>query len=470
MSKLKIIAKNSRLYYLSAVLFLLPAYLVRFSILGIPTTLLEILIYLGIIWSLFNLKDWKKLSQIPRLIWLGIGLFVLSAVMGTLISPNKTTALGQLKGFIIDPLLLMALIYIWLAGKEKISYLYQSLIASGVVVGLIAIYQRLAEITTFDNRVLSVWQYDPGASPNYLSLYLAPIAVLAFIQLISCTRLSLRQPANLKITLRTSKSPAPDEHRRCQDLQNPRGENAGRASRRLSAMLSAGKLKSILYGMVGLTVILAGLYLSGSRGGLLAFAAGVGYFTLKTLWQTRPPWLSKTGRLPTDRWLTVGLILIIVTGIFLAGRPDLSVGPDSGRISSSNNIRWQIWQVTVQEIIPQRWLTGVGLGNFQNHFTQLTQDRVNFPEFISPRALTPHNLFLTLWVNGGIMMLGSLSLILYLLYTNPSKDLIIEKTLMLSIIVYGLIDTPFLKNDLSILVWLIFTAYVIKTIPKQVAD
>lgn len=395
-----------KIIYLGLALFLLPSYLIRFSLFGIPTTLLEILIYLGVIWAMFHPKDWQKLKTIPLKIWLPVLFFVLSAIIGVLVAPAKTQALGQLKGFIIDPLIFVGLVYLW-TPKEKINWLYDSLILSGIVLSLIALWQKLYHIQSFDGRTLSVWQWDPSASPNYLSMYLAPIAVLFFCRL-----------GNFK------------------------------------------NGKKLIDWLPGFILVVLAIIWSGSRGGLLSAGAGILYFYTFSLLN-----LHKASR--TIKTIIISLVVLASVGLlFIWGKPDFAVTPDSGRISSSNNIRWEIWQVTIKEIIPQHWLLGVGLGNFQNHFTKLTQNRVNFPEFISPQALTPHNLFLTLLANGGIIMLGSILVLLYFLYADPKNSDNISKAVMLSIIVYGLVDTPFFKNDLSIIFWLIIIAYVVKNYHK----
>ncbi|TSC93142.1 MAG: O-antigen polymerase [Candidatus Berkelbacteria bacterium Licking1014_7] len=385
-----------KIFYLSFVLFMLPTYLVRFTVLSIPTTLLEILIWVGFAWSLFNWREWRKLKSIPRFIHLAIALFLLGALVGVARAPDKISALGQFKGFILDPLLLAGLVYIW-TPKSKKALLYDGLILSGIILSLISLWQKLNGAATADGRVMSVWQWDPGASPNYLSMFLAPIAVLAF-----CLNPNL--PAR-----------------------------------------RAGKF--------GFVAIILGIIFSGSRAGLLAVGAGILFWLVA----------SNTRKIKINRYLAYTILMVVFLAVlWWTGKPDFSVSPDSGRISSSNNIRWEIWRVTIREILPsnQNWLWGAGLGNFQNYFTELTAGRVNFPEYISPRALTPHNLYLHLWLSGGIIMLAGFLYLIWSAFKNPLNSL--EKSVIFSILIYGLIDTPIFKNDLGVIWWLMIFTIILK--------
>src|SRR3990172_8981196 len=97
-------------YLISLIFLLLPAYLIRFSILGIPTTLLEVLIYLVFLYGLWRAKK-EGFRKIPAKIYLPAGLLIIALIISALISPDKRTALGEFKGFFIDPLLVFWLIY-----------------------------------------------------------------------------------------------------------------------------------------------------------------------------------------------------------------------------------------------------------------------------------------------------------------------------------------------------------------------
>ena len=101
---------SNRLIYL--VLLLLPSYLVRFKIFGLPSTLLEIIIYaLALVWLADSLAK-KDLKQRLRAVWWKLDnltwpltLFFLASVISVLTSSNPRISLGIFKGWYFDAFL-----------------------------------------------------------------------------------------------------------------------------------------------------------------------------------------------------------------------------------------------------------------------------------------------------------------------------------------------------------------------------
>lgn len=395
------------IYLLALIVFALPSYLIRFKIFGIPTTLLEILIYFGVLVQVlgFRKKDLENLFKKPlRSTLHALYLFLFAAFISIFISPDKYQALGQFKAFFLDPVFLFFLIYLNVKTKEDISKILGALIFSGIFVSLFSFYQFFTHQVDEQGRVIGLFGY----SPNYLALYLGPIIVLLFAY---CLQLIVNK-----------------------------------------------KFLWLSVCCLLLVVSSFALYLSGSRGGYLAIASGVlalGYFLLLTKFSQ------------FKKWISIGFLVVLLSGFFALwqiSKPDFSISPSEGkRIVSSQNLRWEIWKVSIKEILPQKWLKGVGLSNFQNYFTNLTKERVNFPEFIAPYALTPHNLFLTIWLNLGLLGLISFLWLLYLFFKKgilllKTKDpflAIILMAAMIAIIFHGLVDTSYFKNDLSCLFWIL---------------
>ena len=96
-----------------AIVFFLPAYLIRFKIFGLPTTLLEVLIYiLFLLWlakQAFN-KNWRvtrniELNRSNKLLFIGLLLFISGALIASLFSSNKEASFGLLKAYFFDPFL-----------------------------------------------------------------------------------------------------------------------------------------------------------------------------------------------------------------------------------------------------------------------------------------------------------------------------------------------------------------------------
>lgn len=388
-------------YLISLILLLLPSYLIRFSIFGIPTTLLEVLIYLVFFYGLYRARK-IGFRNIPAKIYLPIGLLIVALIIATIISPDKRTALGEFKGFFIDPILVFWLIYQFIK-KEDLPKIFWALILAGLFVAAHTIVQKILGHITEDGRVIGIF----GFSPNYLALFLAPVAVLT---------------ASLLFT----------------DYRLPSLKN-----------------KYLHFAVVGslLAVSLVAIYFSGSRGGFLAIAAGLGVFLIAQYWS----WIQK--RLSAKIIVVILIVVASYTGwTFL--RPDFSAETIGGRTVTSNNIRWEIWRTSL-ELGSKHPILGVGLGNFQNAFDELTRNRVNFPEYITPMALTPHNLFLMFWLSTGILGLVAFLWLLVSFYRQVLRNFKEEFSpivfaVMFSIVIYGLIEASIWKNDLSIIFWAIW--------------
>ncbi|MBI3495397.1 O-antigen ligase family protein [Candidatus Berkelbacteria bacterium] len=244
-----------------------------------------------------------------------------------------------------------------------------------------------------DGRALSVFALDPTANPNFLALFLVPIAAFTLAQLT--------------------------------DLQ---------------------KQQFILWPALLLNFI--AIVLSRSRGGILGLTLGI-LFVLLT-------------RFKKNLWGRVGIVVIVmlvVTGIYRS-LPNLAATPNSGRIASSNNIRYEIWKTTREMLAsPKPIFVGFGLGNYQQTFTEFTKDRVNYPEFIAPEALTPHNLVLALWANGGLLMV--MSFIWLIVVAFKKRGGLAAQSALIALLGHGLVDTPYFKNDLSVLFWIIIVLIMI---------
>jgi len=146
------------------------------------------------------------------------------------------------------------------------------------------------------------------------------------------------------------------------------------------------------------------------------------------------------------------VFLLLAVAFFVGGylyfRPDWS---DAGRKATSSNVRYYIWLTSV-EMIGENPLLGVGLSNYQKYFTDLTSDRVNYLEFIAPQALTAHNIFLQIYLTTGFLGLVSfVALVGLVLFKCRKKQYM---AFLIAILAYGLVDTPFFRNDLAILFWI----------------
>jgi O-antigen ligase len=162
----------------SAVIFLLPAYLIRFNVFGIPTNALELLLLAALmVWIFWDYRDFvgvvKRFPYKIPLLLLFSGLF-LSAVVGD----NFKVSLGIIKGWFVVPVCFSFLVLGGAFSDREKEKLLMVLYYSAAAVSLIAISYYLCGFLTYDGRVRAFWE-----SPNHLAMYISPGLILGFERL-----------------------------------------------------------------------------------------------------------------------------------------------------------------------------------------------------------------------------------------------------------------------------------------------
>lgn len=155
-------------------ILLLPSYLIQFSVFGIPTNALEILILLTFIAYLIEgkclfLEFYKKHKIISGAI-LAIFLGLLSS---TIINNDYQAGLGIIKSWFAIPL-----IFAWVVYEEKQSgqnseNIYKCLYLSTFWVAAVGLAYYFIGRLTFDGRLQGIFN-----SPNYLAMYLASALII----------------------------------------------------------------------------------------------------------------------------------------------------------------------------------------------------------------------------------------------------------------------------------------------------
>ncbi len=429
-----------------AVFFLiasLPSYLIRFSVLGVPATVLEAMILITfLVWFL---KSWlphfknlikKRSERLPYpFSWEIISLIILSFI-ATGVASFSFGALGIWKAYFFEPILVFILIINLYQEKRDWQKILWALLLSAISVSVFAIYQKITGQFIFNafwanevtRRVVSWFGY-----PNAVGLYLAPL-ILVFLGWF----FSLPRQTTLSKTFKKI----------------------------LIILIIAASLLSI--------------YFARSEGALLGVAAGLFVFGLLA------------GR--KQRIATLILALIVISGAF-------SFAPSKNFILTkltlndlSGQIRERQWKETLLTLTGTKIITGAGLNNYQKAVAPFHQEGIffnsdNLPNFDAQlrasstlRAkywqpveiyLYPHNIFLNFWSEIGL--LGALVFIwllfkaIYLalkLTVAYSREKYREKylalglmTALITIFVHGLVDVPYFKNDLSVMFW-IFLAFI----------
>lgn len=400
---------------------LLPTYLIRFNIGPLPTTLLEMMLWvIFVVWLIkyhkhiiLNLKS-SVLNH--KLLFISIGLFLLSATISIFTSSNLKSALGEWKAFYIEPVILFFILitnYKLLITKKFINNIIFALILSGIITSILAIFQHftgwLVPEAFWQNQNtfrVTAWY----GFPNAVGLFLAPLVPLAIYLAIENWK-QMMKVESIKYKVK-------------------------------SCVLIGVFLLSTF------TFILAIIY-ARSTGALVGLVAGIGFLLLiykKTRWYT----------------LAVGIIGLISLFSF----PGLSSLKNEILLQDrSGQIRVSIWSETIR-FLKDNPIFGAGLASYSEkiipYHTTLNDEGIEIFHH-------PHNIFLTMYVNLGllglisfVLIIVSLFLIPYSLFKNKhnmehgtwNSLPIYLTTSLIIILIMGLVDSPYIKNDLAIFFWL----------------
>jgi O-antigen ligase len=165
----------------------------------------------------------------------------------------------------------------------------------------------------------------------------------------------------------------------------------------------------------------------------------------------------------------LALILLVISVIILVAEPSLrSFATEKLLLHDwSGMVRRQIWAETIN-LLRDHWLLGAGLAGYQTAIVPY-HSSANWMEIY----LYPHNIIMNFWSELGL--LGLLAFIwlgvkyfwvnIVGIWRGTSKEIkVLSITLiaaMLEVIIHGLVDVPFFKNDLSVLFMIILAVAVI---------
>ncbi len=402
---------------IAVIALLLPSYLVRFTLAGIPVTALELFIFIlfGIwliqnkTWRHLHLAFWKKkdtTNAIPTAFRWPLILLILSAGISASLSPAQPEAFGILKAYFIEPLMLLIVMAYEVKTHDEFDEIMDALGALTLFLAAIASYQcitghGIANAFWADplyRRVTTIFGY-----PNASSLLIAPI-VAYYI---------------------------------------------GSFTRQLS-------MPKQLYALLVITGGLIAILAAKTIGAVLAIAC--------VAWIA----LFRVGRLRVI--LSIITILTIIAFLLLTPATKkfsaLVTNISQNHLdlkSTSLEIRVNQWRETAR-LLRDHPFQGGGLANYQAALAPYHQ--YTFLEIY----LYPHDIFLNAWTELGILGLIAfiwlLIVICNTLRTTLSAHLVSGRSRALAwglasawlvIVIHGLVDVPYFKNDLSAL-WMLFLA------------
>ncbi|MFA7244331.1 MAG: O-antigen ligase family protein [Patescibacteria group bacterium] len=389
------------LIYLNVLL--IPSYIFRFELCGIPTNVFEIAVAITFIAFLAVQIAKKKKIKINNVDW-AIIFFLFFAFLAILISPDKRAALGIFKSWFIAPSLLYFITKETIAKKDAYKLAIPVFISLMLVTAW-AILQKLGIISTLFYQVndLTFNQYlhgnvrlfGPFGSPNYLAMFIVPSFFLSLALFSKIKNVAL-------------------------------------------------KILFLLLEVAPLVV----LYYTKSRGGVLALGFGMVIYVLVYSLHKFNIYKSLNLRAIITSIMAVLTFLVYAFGFY----------------SPNDHARREIYRYAWQ-MIKSHPVTGIGLDNFQGEILKLSAGNISFQQNILSYALHPHNLFLAMWLYVGLGgLIAFLILILQFFgrafHSLHDKMAIFPIAAMTAMLAHGLVDTTFFKNDLSAL-FFITLAFVI---------
>ena len=199
------------------------------------------------------------------------------------------------------------------------------------------------------------------------------------------------------------------------------------------------------------------VYFSFSYGGWLALMIGG---LVLGVWQFRHRW---------QFWFGSGALVLIatttqITSERVARMVDIAT-------QSSASVRLQVW-ATDFLMAKEKWLTGIGLGQYPAHYPEFVTRLYSKP--LELGMLHAHNLYFQFLLNLGIVGLAGFMWLMvkfFMFIKRCSISWAIPLTAaMVAILVHGLVDTPYWKNDLSYLFWIILALSAINSRTKTFAQ
>ncbi len=473
----------------------LPTYQIRFKIFGLPTTLLEVMIIiLFIFWfvkvvkgqnskaetTTRNLKIWNLGFEKLEFIWksvIGNWRFLILAwlivgLIAVFVSSHKIAAFGHWRAYFLEPILVLFILVdlvghntnlrMYLNDMNKIranscKFVIAGLAFSALICSVWAILQKWLGGGVWSTEVWGVpqaWRATgPFPQPNFLGLYLGPIIMLTIGQLIE----------NWKLP-RPKLGAAP----------------GGKIKNWYRLLPTAYWLLTIIAGSIAIV-------LARSEGAILGIL--VGLIFLGIIYRKTRKWVAFI--LIILMFFVFVISIICVNSYSVLRQSAICASGTSTYVwqkitfqDLSSQLRINIWRGTWR-LIKDRLIFGAGLRGYQQLIFQY-QEPYYSPQtgqLISVETHPyPHNLFLAIWSELGIFGLIVFILIIFQFFklgfkkatlkmqirandTNivyGSKFLVYSLALsMIAILIHGLVDTPYFKNDLAVLFWLIIGLVIV---------
>jgi O-antigen ligase len=155
-----------------------------------------------------------------------------------------------------------------------------------------------------------------------------------------------------------------------------------------------------------------------------------------------------------------GTLIIIAIFLLSQAYSPRVISYFSNNPRTSLESRIMIWK-SAALMISNNPIIGIGAGNFQKIYLE---NQKYFPLYLEWAVPQPHNIFLAFWLQSGLLgLIGFITLLvrtLNKLYFWQKKEhrnafVIALSIYFLYFLFHGMLDTPFWKNDLALIFWLL---------------
>lgn len=383
---------KNRCLALLVIIAALPSYLLRFKVFGIPFTVLEGMILLAAAAWAIELWRTKRKPILNRELLLVLGLVALTATVAVFVSSDIKAALGIWKAYFVEPLLFF-IVAKQTFTKRDVPEMIGAVSVGALFVALYGLGQRFLGIP-----IVAPWQSELRITsifpyPNAVGLYLAPLIPLFIWR-------------GLKVWN--------DEK-----------------------ILDAKKAAQLVYWLFVSAVSSAAIYFAKTWGAMVALVAVGGVWGVIN---------KKTRR------ATVAIALGSILALFLAAGPRHLILQKLSFQSWSGMVRLKIYQET-WTMLKDHPVFGAGLAGYQ---TGIRPYHLNTWMEI---FLYPHNIVLAIWSELGLLGLLAFGyLVWWLVKKIYERRDSLKYALGASVsilLIHGLVDVPYFKNDLAVAFWLI---------------
>ncbi|MBP6859760.1 MAG: O-antigen ligase family protein [Candidatus Magasanikbacteria bacterium] len=397
---------------------LLPTYLVRFNLFQVgkivfPSTILEFsFAAIFLVWFLkysrYDIARIVNFCTLHRVFSVAIGVFFLSSVVSIFVSDMPIPSFGEWRAYFLEPVVFF---FILIGRKEifKNNDLFWALGLSTLSITIFSAAQKFTgwgiatpEWTNAATRRVTAF----FSSPNAVGLYVAPILMLVTTVLVN----TIKQAQGMVVKMT-------DLFRRPATLA-------------LFAMAFLAVFAVIFTKSQGAWI--------GVGAGILVFIFFVGY-----------------------KKIAVGLAIAGI--VFSLGVPSMREAVLFQDQANKNRLRLWGYSWTFLKESPKNFVLGTGVRQFFRKVQKPYYDK-----YVMERLIYPHNILLNFWTEIGLLgMLAVVVMISYIFYLGNKirkNNVIMGAGTMAAftvLVVHGLVDVPYFKNDLAFLFWILIASVLI---------